>query len=256
MLELGGSLSADLNQDGKYDQADAYGIVGQNDTTLFLFHGFGATTVERNEQGAFTFALDSERMIDRLTKALTIRVDEVVHFNRQTFKLDMADAINMFCENRAAFMIRPLYSLYNMRNMGAEYGILPLPKYNEEQKEYYTSINKYGSTIAMIPIDVADPERSAVVLSVLACESHYLVNDVLYETVLGSKLVRNAESKKSLEYVFDGLLFDSGYLWNFGKIANTILTKSDTDVASMIASIKDVVINEMETVSGTVASFQ
>ena len=256
LLELGGNLSADLNSDGVYDEKDAYGISGQNDTTVYLLHGFGMTIVDKNEADEFEFALESEKGIDYLTKALEIKTDAVMHFNRQTFGLGLSDAINMFCEDRVAFMIRPLHSLYNMRSMDAEFGILPLPKYDTTQEKYYTSINKYGSTIATIPTNVSDPERSAVVLSVLACESHYIINDVLYETVLGAKLIRNEGSQKCLEYVFDGLLFDSGYLWNFGKIVDSILKKADTNVSSMLAALENVIDKDIEKTVNYIATLE
>ena len=49
----------------------------------------------------------------------------------------------------------------------------------------------------MIPRTSEDAERSGVVLSALACESHYTVIDSLYETVLGEKLIRDKVSAAS-----------------------------------------------------------
>ena len=156
------------------------------------------------------------------------------------------DAINIFRENRSLFMIRPLQSLFVMREMEADFGIIPLPKYDAAQDGCHSAVNPYSGTICMIPRTAEDAERSGVVLSALACESHYTVINRLYETVLGEKLIRDRDSAVMLDYAFDGTLFDPGVIRNFGGIRDTLLSQKGTDVSSMLSRVSKVVNKSIE----------
>lgn len=235
-IELGASVTADINGDGKYDQNDSVGISCQNDGSYYLMHAFGVQVSDIDQNGELTFQLNSERAMNALTSVYELMGDSSKYFNRQTYGLTLVDAINMFIEGRSLFMMRPLQSLFLMRDMNTDFGIIPLPKYEETQATYYSAVNTIAGTIGMIPRTAEDPERSAVVLSVLACESHYTVMNELYETVLGEKLIRDSRSKDMLDIVFSGLVFDPGLIWNFGDIQTTLLNNKKTDIASMIAS--------------------
>ena len=245
-IELGGYVTNDLNGDSVYDLNDSIGISCQNDGSYYLLHGFGINVCANDEEGNIAFNLKSERAVDVLQSIYTLMGNPQQYFNRQTYSLTLNDAINMFIENRTLFLIRPLQSLFLMRDMDADFGIIPLPKYDEAQTEYYSAVNPITGTIGMLPRTSADPERSAVVLSAMACESHYTVINELYDTVLGQKLTRDAESSVMLDYIFDGAVFDPGMIWNFGDIRNTLLQHIGADVSSMIASVTKVVEKSIE----------
>ena len=240
-IELGGLVTADLDGNGVYDDKDSIGISCQNDGPYYLLNGFGITICSTDEQGDVFLNLKSEKAVNTLQAIYKLTTDPMLYFNRQTFNLSLTDAINIFKDNRTLFMIRPLQSLFIMRDMDSDFGIIPLPKYNERQDEYCSAVNPYVGTIAMIPRTAEDPGRSAVVLSTLACESHYSVISKLYETVLGEKLIRDEESGRMLDHAFAGIVFDAGVIWDFGSILETLLANKSTDVSSMLASVSDAV---------------
>ncbi len=241
MLELGEKVTEDVDGNGLYDQNDAVGISCQNDAPYYFLNGFGTAICLPDEEGNVRLNLGDERTMDSLQAIYALMGDPMRYFNRQTFGLTLNEAINIFRENRSLFMIRPLQSLFVMREMEADFGIIPLPKYDAEQDGYHSAVNPYSGTICLIPRTAEDVERSGVVLSALACESHYTVMGSLYETVLGEKLVRDRDSAVMLDYVFDGTVFDSGVICDFGGIRGTLLSQSGTDVASMLARVTKVV---------------
>ena len=244
--ELGAKVTADLDGNGVYDQNDAIGISCQNDGPYYLLNGFGIALCAPDADGNVRLNLGSERAMDCMQAIYGLMDDPMRYFNRQTFGLTLNDAINIFRENRSLFMIRPLQSLFVMREMEADFGIIPLPKYDAAQDGYHSAVNPYSGTICMIPRTAEDEERSGVVLSALACESHYTVISSLYETVLGEKLIRDRDSALMLDYAFDGTLFDSGVIWNFGSIRDTLLSQKGTDVASMLARVTKTVDKSIE----------
>ena len=87
----------------------------------------------------------------------------------------------MFSENRVMFLVRPIQSLFLMRNIEADFGILPVPKVQENQQSYGSAVNPYSATLLCFPKTISDPERAGVILDALAWESHYTVIGPLYE---------------------------------------------------------------------------
>lgn len=236
MIEIGELVSGDIDGNGIYDTSDRYGIACQNDAVYILLHGGDMKICAADGDGNILFNLGGEKETNALIKIYELFVDNRRFFNRQTYKMSMYDAINMFNENRALFLIRPVQSLFMMREMDADFGILPIPKLNEEQENYGAAVNPYTATLTCLPVSVRDPERSARVLQYASYESYYTVNGPLYEYVLGAKLIRDEISSKMLDITFDNRNFDIGLIWNFAGIADTLISNTDTDVASMIAA--------------------
>lgn len=238
LLDFGKAFSSDVNMDGKYDENDHYPLSCQNDAVYIFLNSAGIPICSKNKDGEITFNLKSEQAITALQSIFELITDPTRFFNRQDISgYTLQQAIQHFTEGGAMFMIRPIQSLFDMRNMQSDFGILPIPKFDENQEKYTSSVNLYTSTAASIPVTSADPERSAVVLSLMACESYYSVTPALYETVLGNKLIRDERSSEMLDLTFSNRLFDLGLVWNFGSIISTLLWHRGTDVASFIANL-------------------
>ncbi len=235
--EMGAVISRDVNADSVRDEKDAYPISCQNDGSYYLLHAAGVTICSKDAKGNLVFNLNEERSVNALQKIYTLMADKTQYFNRQTYSKDLTYVVNMFNEGRALFLIRPLQTLFVMREMDSDFGVIPSPKLDDQQQDYRSAVNCYAGTCCMIPKTTDDPERSAVVLSLLSCESHYTVIDTLYSFVLGDKLLRDASSRNALEVAFAGAVCDPGLLWDFAGIQTTLLKKTDADVASMLASV-------------------
>ena len=245
-LEMGAVISADVNADNIRDEKDAYPISCQNDGSYYLLHAAGVTICSKDAKGNLIFNLNEERSVSVLQKIYTLMTDKTKYYNRLTYNKDLTLTVNMFNEGRALFLIRPLQTLFVMREMESDFGIVPMPKIDDQQKEFRSAVNCYAGTCCMLPKTTDDPERSAVVLSLLSCESHYTVMDTLYSFVLGDKLLRDESSRNALEVAFAGAVCDPGLLWDFGGIQTTLLKKNDTDVASMLASVTPTVNKAIE----------
>ena len=238
LLSMAADVSADVNNDNVYDMNDAYPLSCQNDAVYYFLHGGDKRICGTDSEGKVVLTLGDESTVNVLQKIYEIMGNEKQFLNRQTHGATLNDAINMFCENRVMFLVRPIQSLFLMRNMEADFGILPVPKMTEDQKSYGSAVNPYAGTIMCFPKTVADAERSATVTEVLAWESHYSVIDPLYENILGSKLIRDDGAAQMLDIVFDTVVYDIGMIWNFGDISTKLLTNTSTDIASLLASVQ------------------
>lgn len=254
MIEIGELVSGDIDGNGVYDAGDRYGIACQNDAVYILLHGGNMNICSADSDGSILFNLGGKKETNALMKIYELFMDNRRFFNRQTYKMSMYDAINMFNENRALFLIRPVQSLFMMREMNSDFGILPIPKLDEEQENYGAAVNPYTATLTCLPVSVRNPERSAEVLQYASYESYYTVNEPLYEYVLGSKLIRDEISSEMLDITFDNRNFDIGLIWNFAGIADTLIKNTDTDVASMIAAQTQKVNNDIKKLEDSLTS--
>ncbi len=248
LLEMGDVASKDVNGDGAYDQHDAYGLAFQNDAAYVLLNAANKTTITKDEDGLPVYHLNDQNVVLTLQRIYELMLDSRRFFNRQSYGMDVKDAINMFTENRVMFMVRPIQSLFMMREMGADFGIATLPKMNRSDSHVGSAVNPYSGTILVLPRVVKDKDRAADVLQALACESHYTVREPLFDIVLGAKLIRDERSVEMLNIAFDNRVYDIGLAFNFDGLAGKLLTNKSPDVASKVKAWERTVNKKIEAV--------
>jgi len=118
-------------------------------------------------------------------------MDSDLYINIHHYNMSISQAIKMFTEDRSLFLIRPIQSVFGMRDMEADFGIIPLPRYFESDENYYTPMNIYPGVIMCVPQNSKNTDYICTVIDLLAAESHENVMPVFYDMVLDSKLVRD-----------------------------------------------------------------
>ena len=108
-----------------------------------------------------------------------------------------------------------------MREMQHDYGILPLPKYDESQSGYVTNIQS-SATVTCVMKTVPDDriEMVGAVIEGWASETYRTVITPFIETALKLKYSRDDYSSQVIDIVFDtaGLNFLEMYGGNTGDI--------------------------------------
>ncbi len=252
LLEMGNVASKDVNGDGTYDEQDAYGLAFQNDAAYVLLNAANKTIITKDENGLPVYNLKDDTVILTMQRIYELMLDSRQFFNRQAYGMDVQEAINMFTENRVMFMVRPIQSLFMMREMGADFGIATLPKMNESDTHVGSAVNPYAGTILVLPRVVKDKARFADVLQALACESHYTVQEPLFDVVLGAKLIRDERSVEMLNIAFDNRVYDIGLVFDFGGLGDKLMTNKTGDVASKVKSWERSVNKKIEELVGQI----
>ena len=152
-------------------------------------------------------------------------------------KTAFADGLGMFTTG----LVRDAANIYN--SMEDDFGVLPTPKYDENQEKYLTLLNEnstpFGITTTSKNIDAVSATMEA-----LCEENHYTVSPVYFETALKVKYSRDDESAKMFDLIRESATFDFGRL--YGGAAGVSLSidikgavRNDTSWASTYASKKD-----------------
>jgi hypothetical protein len=133
------------------------------------------------------------------------------------------------------FLQAPLRYSELFRGMESDFGIVPFPKYDKNQKSYYTPVVD-DLSVFVVPVSVKDKELSAYMLEALCFESWKTVVPEYFEVALTRKYIRDNESEAMLSLIRDTVWFEFGYTYSqmMGNIGSFIdrVRKEEEDVAS------------------------
>ena len=206
-------ISYDLDSNGKMDYEDFYGF--SSDTTLgnALYATAGLVPVTADGD-RYTLAIDSEKSINVIMKYAGVFSDKSKYIIQES---GSDKVTNVFKTGRAVFSALNIYGFaVPYRDMDDDYGILPLPKYQESDSDYLVTCNTWLPTGVAVPITCSDPEFVGLVMETLAYVSHQTVGPAVYETALRGKATRDSESYEMLEFIFRNIVFDFNTVFNFG----------------------------------------
>jgi len=261
MYEMAAKTSADLDGDGKRTTADRFGIVLINNQIPALYSASGEKLVTASENG-FEFTGSSERSLNILEKIYTIFMDQenvicVTDKTRRTSDQQSTDQVvlgeTMFANGHTLFLIGTMNNVTAMRDAENDFGILPLPKGDDSQDEYYSYANLWAASCAAVPITVSDTDKSSVVLEEMAYLSRKLYTPAYYDLTLKTKSSRDEESLEMLDLIYDGRTADLGILYKVGDvmtgIQNLIYVTKQNTFSSFMASNESAVNTKLDEMS-------
>ena len=105
-----------------------------------------------------------------------------------------------------------------LRTMDQDFGIIPPPKFDENQSNYYVTVDTWCASPVSVPITVKDKEITGLILETLAYESRYLLLPAYYDVQLKTKLARDDESSAMIDIILNNRLYDLGDIYYWGNI--------------------------------------
>lgn len=248
---LADATYTDTNGDGvmKPDD-DVYGLLGKNDVMVAFWHGCGSRLVTHDDSGSFALTYGTERDINA-TIAVVNLMNQPWFMNHHVEGIDDIHYRELFETGHGLFFWMRLDEVTNMRNGDADFGIIPTPKYDETQDNYYGMVSQHTTGLLSIPITQAGETLAEIgmVLEAMAAESHYTLIPEYIETSLKTKNSRDAESADMLDIIINNRVFDPMLIYNFGGFADAFMDlgqNNNTDIASFIKS-KEKVVSKMIT---------
>ena len=201
-------VSADLDGNGKYDEADAYGLIGTSTMGYNMFYASNLKFVGCDAEGEPYLAMTDSDLL-KATELLEKLLD-MLYTGNSTYIVAAGkemSAMNMFSNNQGLFYIECASYIVNLRNMSDDFGVLPLPKYNEAQENYSTYVHGISSTM-VIPQGNKNFEEMSKVIETMAILSGKLVEPTYYDLVLKRKTVRDEDSAGMLDIIFSNRTYD------------------------------------------------
>ena len=244
------AVSEDLNGDDEMTGDDLYGLIYTVDTmgTGLIGAGVQIVTKDENDIPELTF------FSDETVLAFDTITDILYDFDHSITSGDRPNEVgvgNMFPANQALFNNCELHNIATFRRMETDFGILPTPKLDKYQEQYRSIINPVAAGMLVIPVtNDVNLDNTCYVLDALGASSKNILTPAYMDVYLQGRSTRDEESRESLNIIFNNIVFDLGYIYNWGNIATfsyDLVRAKGTDFASAYEKIGDAAKKAMET---------
>jgi len=239
MMEMAQTATKDLSGNGM-DADDEYGFYDNGYALTHITEGCNIHITELNEEGIPEVVVENESFTNAVQK-----VFESVIMSPATFLDEGTHDKSMMLEDRVLFLYEQLGGINQLRDMGSDFSLVPLPKLNEQQERYTSVVNGIWCTALSVSINIQDTDRTGIILDVLGGMSTDTVNKALHEVVLGPKLFREQRTRDMLDYVVDSTIYDwaKDIPWAYGIyniLADQTTAKAFTLASSLQSQLKSI----------------
>ncbi|MHB1151143.1 MAG: hypothetical protein ACYCWE_02100 [Eubacteriales bacterium] len=258
LIETAQIAATDLDGNGSYDQDDLLG---------FAFHdtnhpkGFitssGTFMFEKDGEGVWRYIFGSERdaeLCDALYR-LKNETDGVYYCNTtDAVKGEGYDQLTAKFVSGEILLITSEMDDINSRFRAIEdsYGILPYPKFNEEQEYYYNCSRNTQNAFSM-PITCSDTGAAGAVLEALSCANYNSLIPAYFETAMKTKYAMDSDSARMYDLIRDSALLTFWYTYNnaIGSpeavfFSCSFSAKSAGQMSSVVASNEQKLVTALE----------
>ena len=244
----------DLNGNSTPDEGDRFGHYFTGAKTLgsdSFLGGSGIHLVEENKDGSFTFGGTSDRAALYIEK-----MHKLLFEDNNTLRLayNNEDIMKTMIADQTIFTTWMLSATDYLRDMKSDYGIIPMPKLDENQSEYSVFCHD-GSSVFAIPSTCRKADAASAVLEAMAAETYRTVTPAYFEIALKTKYSRDDDTSRMLDIIVGSVKFDLAYI--YGQELGTPIDRvrgilsSETECSkgfSTLASIETATIAKMEKV--------
>ncbi len=221
LISMSSNFYTDLNGNNKKDYGDFFGL-----TTLFFhadsfYFGSGMKCIEKSNETTLCISPDfySEKAInlaDKLGDWFALNCCYTENNNANTYKTFSAGNA-LFAQNRIYIADSSHDSGLNKATF--KYGLVPVPKYDENQDRYYTTV---GNPFTLYEI-MTNCDKATEVSAVLECwagEAYRKTTPAIFEINMKCKYAQNEETSQIFDIIRGAIVFDLGRI--FGAKLSTM----------------------------------
>lgn len=244
LLEVIKDVTADKNGDGVMDANDLYGFVSSDTYVRPYVVAYDTPTLKLSD-GSAEIIWNTERTYNVVESLI-----DLFYAQNARYAGAKDDVITAFRNELALIVPSMLGYASVLRGMDTDFGIIPYPKYDENQESYYTTtLNE--ATMMVVPITVKDPDLSAFLLEALCRESTDTVAHNFYNISLMTKMTRDDDSEEMIELIRSTLSFDFGWIHSMiavvsGAQYSNMVRDKNSDFASWYASQEETITEKVK----------
>ena len=210
MYEIAKPFNQNLDgDDNVVSSEDGHGIVATSKIIFsLLLTGAGAKIVDLDEDHEPFFALMNQKYLDILDKIIAINAGPDGYYRNAPSHND-ALYMTEYASGNTLFYATILSGVNSTRDYNFSTGYLPAPKYNEDQKEYYSI--SIGGNISVLPRNLQADRMDyvGILLEVLSYESRNTSVAEYRDTYLKTKLADENDAEM-IQLLFDTVTYDLG----------------------------------------------
>ncbi|MBQ9079909.1 MAG: extracellular solute-binding protein [Clostridia bacterium] len=202
MYEYCSAAVAELDGDNIMTDADRYGMIFNNHSWQPFFYGSGKLLVEKDAADTPKLMLTDDNVYDTLAKVIDFLADDEVMACSSWFSY--GNMGNYFQAGHGMFYAQLMYVTLEMRQGELDFGILPVPKVDASQDEYYSYVHQ-KSSYTSVPKVNQDLDKTGIILEDMAYESYKLIRPAFFDVMLDGKVAKDVESTEMLDYLYENV---------------------------------------------------
>lgn len=228
-LELAKFASDDLDGNSKMDETDQYGVI-MSAECVFPFIVASGDRLCIKDGGTIKLSNNFEKVTNILDLLLPLSSDTTVTLSAESYSgkgysNPWSQVMRAaFKEGRGLLYVSGILSSTYLRDMNDEFGILPLPKFDDKQVGYRSWMHTNNSSMLALPVTNQDNEAVGLIVEAMAYESASTLTPAYYDTTLSGKVARDSDSIEMLDIIINSVVYDFANIYNIGGI-NDIINK-------------------------------
>ena len=248
-MDLNGNNVADIEDQLGYSLNDYNNVDG-------ILYACGVRATTRDENDIPVLALMTERGVDALKKSYDVFFNTIggkgmglLEYSTSEYEEDVMFR-DKFGEGTTMFYFGFFYSAESLRDMDDAYGIIPYPKLDEAQENYYSIAHDIIS-IMTLPVNCTKVEAASAVLEALAFIGYQDVLPAYYESLLKAKYVRDAKSAQMIELIRENFITDIAYVYGdafnqMGYACRNMIANKKDNLQAWYDSMEKAALTKME----------
>ena len=247
MSALSKGITRDLDGDGVLNEHDMFGYTHTPQSAYWMFCDAGGRVAEL-VNGEPKLSSQAEKNQDILNKLCALYSDKETTLDVNKMSNTWTTNREMFVNDQVAIQPASIYVLQTRRDMVSDFGILPYPKYDENQAEYMNFGTIFRMRGIAVPATCPDTKMTGTLLEALAYYSEETVVKAYYEHNLQGKVSRDDESRRMLEIIFTTIHYDLIDTFRWGKMFDAVCDgiKDSSSFASKYAKTEEKTVKAME----------
>ncbi|MEG2117632.1 MAG: hypothetical protein RRY76_00345 [Clostridia bacterium] len=192
-----------------------------------------------------------DKLIDIINdkSASLIIEQDIVNYQDKYSDVYLA-ATAAFAENRVLFRSLAIVDLNELQVFkDINYGLLPIPKFDEKQENYCNIDSADYASCFAIPRQAPDSNASAAVAEAIAIASTNTVRRQYYEVLLKGRQIADTEGEKALDLIFNNRVYEMGTIYTWGELpalVDSVVMSGSNTLESKLSAVQDEINAEID----------
>ena len=217
------SIWDDKNGSDSKDANDVYGLLSNANCEAYdgFLYAFNLELTVENDDGTHAWNVDGNALLeDGMSKVVNLYNQNGVWLIAKTpgAETTSTQQYQMFANSNAIFDIDVIYRYAEQnkafREMKDKYGLLPLPKYDTNQKQYGSGMQDSYAIVSVPSNARLDAEMASAVLEHMNALSYEYVRPYYFEKIMKAKYLGTSEASRVFDIILDNSDFDFGEQFN------------------------------------------
>lgn len=223
MMEYQKAAAADLDGDGEWTAADRWGQVTHTQHYSGILIAGGESLITRDNNDIPVYGQVTERfysVYDKIIEMMqTPGYTMNIYLNIKGLPADKHATYN-FLSNEALFCPEILAHTRRFRQMESDFGVMPHPKYDENQENYNSYV--LGQVdVTCIPLTNDHLAETATIMDALGMLSGQTTISAYYEVSYIGKFFRDDESIDMINIIRNNRVYDIASAYGWANITST-----------------------------------